>query len=182
MARAARRAHGLARVLLVPAFVPPHKKREITPFHHRLAMVETAVRGEEGLEGCDAEGRRGGVSFTVDTLSELKGSHGAAEIFFIIGEDTIPELPLWKDLPRILSLARLVAVNRPGPRQSFRQLAFSAVPPDAIERLERDRVEMEPVPISSREIRQAIQTGEPADQWLPPGVADYIRNHGLYEN
>lgn len=180
MARAARAAHDLARVLLVPAAAPPHKSADLTPFHHRMAMAEITARAEAWLEASDIEARRGGVSYTVDTLAELARERPRSELFFIIGEDTIPELPLWRDLPRLLSLARIVAVNRPGPRRSFSPELFPEVPPEKLSRSERDRVEMAPVPIASRELRQAVRAGKPFEHWLLPGVADYIRKHRLY--
>jgi nicotinate-nucleotide adenylyltransferase len=180
MAQAAREAHRLDRVVLVPAGSPPHKRRELTPFHHRLAMAEIAARCQPALSVSDLEGRRGGISFTVDSLSELSRREPDAELFFIIGEDSIPELPQWRELGRILSLARMVAVNRPGPRQSFNSLLFAELPPEALARAERDRVQMEPVDIASRQVRQAIASGRPIDHLLPPGVGDYIRLHGLY--
>jgi nicotinate-nucleotide adenylyltransferase len=180
MARAVREAHGLEKVLLVPAATPPHKRGDLTPFHHRLAMVERAIRGEEGLAACDLEGRRGGISFTVDTLADLARAHPDWDLHFIIGEDSIPELPLWKDLPRILALARVVAVNRSGPRRTFDPLSFPGVDPRTLERCERDRVEMPPVDIASREVRRAAAAGQPFERWLPAGVAEYIRSHRLY--
>jgi len=173
--------HCLKRVLLVPAANPPHKPvDDLAPFHHRLAMARLAARGIPGVEVSDIEGRRGGVSYTVDTLAELARAHPGAEMFFIIGEDSIPELPSWKELPRILALARVAAVNRPGPRRAFHSLDFPGVPPPLLLRCEGDRVEMPPVAIASRDVRRATARGEPFDHLLPAGVGDYIRRHGLY--
>jgi len=181
MARAALSARGLSRVLLMVASIPPHKRTgELAPGEHRLEMARIAVGGEPQIEVSDLEIRRGGISFTVDTLSELARSHPGGELFFIVGEDTIPELPLWKDLDRLLELARIVALNRPGSREHFEPRRFPAVSGEILLRCERDRVEMEPVPIASREIRRAIQEGRPFDHLLPPGVGEYIRAHGLY--
>src|ERR1041385_5693690 len=124
MARAARAAHGLPLVLLVPAATPPHKRGDLTAVEHRLAMARIAATGEKGIEVSDIEVRRGGISYTVDTLAELAGDRPRVELFFVIGEDTIPELPYWKDAARILALARVVAVNRPGHHRSFEAALF----------------------------------------------------------
>jgi len=180
MARAAREALDLERVLLVPAGMPPHKQGEITPFADRLEMVRLAASGTPWLEVSDLEGRRGGISYTVDTLRELAVAHPRAALFFIIGEDTIPELRLWRDLPGILDRARIAAVSRPGPRRSYGPLLFPGIAPEKLEALERDRIEMAPVPVASREVRRAVARGESIDQLVPPAVAGYIRERGLY--
>ena len=180
MARAALAAHSLSRVLLVPAASPPHKHRELTDPRHRLEMARNSARADPRLEVSDIEVRRGGISYTVDTLQELLKDHPRSEIFFILGEDSIPELPLWKDAGRIFEIARIVAVNRPGPRHRFDPATFPTVAEEVLRRCEGDRVEMAPVPIASRDIRGAIPAGKPFEHLLPPGVGEYIRRHGLY--
>ncbi len=181
MARAVLSAHGLSRVLLVVAATPPHKPTgELAGARHRLEMARIGASSEERIEASDIELRRKGISYTVETLFELSRAHPQVELFFIIGEDTIPELPLWKDQRRILELARIVAVNRPGSRERFNPPDFPQVPEELLLRCERDRVEMEPIPIASRDIRRAVQAGDAFDHWLPPGVGDYIREHELY--
>jgi nicotinate-nucleotide adenylyltransferase len=180
VARAARSAHALSKVLLVPASTPPHKRGDLTDAPDRMAMARIAAAGDPGLEASDVEVRRGGVSFTVDTLEALARAMPGTEIFFIIGEDTISELPLWRDIGRIFELARIVAVNRPGPRRSFDPDLFPRIPREILDRCERDRVQMPPVPIASRDIRHAIAAGEEFDRWIPQEVADYIRMHHLY--
>ena len=180
VARAARAAHSLSRVLLIPADTPPHKRGDLTPAEHRLAMVRLAAASEPDLEASAMEIARGGVSYSVDTLAQLALEAPGAEVFFIIGEDTVAELPSWKDSPRLFDLARIVAVNRPGPRLSFDRARFPRVPPEALERCERDRVRMEPMDLASRDIRRMIAAGEPFEKLLPPGVAEYIRKHRLY--
>jgi nicotinate-nucleotide adenylyltransferase len=143
-------------------------------------MARIAATGEKGIEVSDIEVRRGGISYTVDTLAELAGDRPRVELFFVIGEDTIPELPYWKDAARILALARVVAVNRPGHHRSFEAALFPGVPASTLARCEGDRVTMEPAPIASRDVRRAIAAGEPFDHWLPAGVGEYIRRHRLY--
>jgi nicotinate-nucleotide adenylyltransferase len=180
VARAARAAHSLSQVLLIPAGTPPHKRGDLTPAEHRLAMVRLAAASEPGLEASAMEIERGGVSYTVDTLSELAREAPGAEVFFIIGEDTVAELPSWKDSPRLFELARIVAVNRPGPRVAFDRARFPAVPPEVLARCEKDRVQMKPMDIASRDIRRMIAAGEPFERLVPPGVGEYIRKHRLY--
>jgi nicotinate-nucleotide adenylyltransferase len=180
MANAARRAHGLDLVLFVPAGRPPHKGADLAPAEDRYRMVALAVEGLEGFAASDIETSRPGVSYTVETLAELRRLHPGAEIFFVIGEDSIPEFPGWREPERILELARVVAVNRPGHRSSFGEEYLRGVPPERIEQLERDRVTMEPCPLQSRSLRDAVRRGCSLAGSVPPPVAEYIERHGLY--
>ena len=180
MAEAVRAAHGLDRVLLMPAFQPPHKRPELAPYEHRLEMVRRAAQGLSGIEVSDLEGRRRGVSFTVETLEELRRLLPDAELFLVVGEDSVPDLPGWRNIQRICELARIVAVNRPGFQHGFAALAAAGVPPSAIARCEADRVTMPPDPIASREIRRRLAAGELCDEQLPDGIGAYIRAHELY--
>ena len=182
MADAARAAHGLDRVLFVPAGRPPHKGADLAPAEDRLEMVRLALEGREGLEPSAIEVARPGTSYTytVDTLEELRRLHPEAELFFILGEDSIPELPGWRSAPRILELARIVAVNRAGSRAHFREGDFPGVAPEVIARLEADRVTMPPAPEESRRIREALRRGESVEGQVPLPVAQYIEKRGLY--
>jgi nicotinate-nucleotide adenylyltransferase len=180
MAEAALRAHGLDRVIFVPAGRPPHKRSDLAPAADRLEMVRLATRGREGVEASGIEIERPGTSYTVDTLEAFRALYPGAELYFIIGEDSVPELPGWREPARILALARIVAVNRPGPPATFKPEAFPGVPRDVIDRLEKDRVRMTPSPIESTRIREAVERGEPISAWVPGAVEAYIRRQGLY--
>jgi nicotinate-nucleotide adenylyltransferase len=182
MAEAARDAHGLEPVLLVPAAKPPHKAGDQAPPADRLAMVEIAARGRRGLAGSDLEIRRGGVSYTVETLEELKKRHPGAELFFILGEDSFPEFFGWRNVERILELARVVTVNRPGWKVAFQPERFPGASPAVLARLERDRVTMPGIAVESRRIREAVRAGKPIAEDVPPGVEEYIRERGLYRD
>ncbi|HLU46748.1 MAG TPA: nicotinate-nucleotide adenylyltransferase [Planctomycetota bacterium] len=180
VARAAKEAHDLDRVLVVPAACPPHKRGAKASDSHRLAMVELALRGEKGLVPSDIEIRRGGTSYTVDTLRELGADHPGAEIFLIVGGDSVVDLPLWRSVAEIFARARIVAVDRPGHEVRFDPERFPAVPRERLEQAERDRVRMEPHPASSREIRARLARGERDVPYLPPLVREHIERHGLY--
>jgi nicotinate-nucleotide adenylyltransferase len=180
MARAAKLAKGLDRVLLIPSFLPPHKPEVWAPAEHRLAMVRRAVEGENVLEASDLEVRRGGISYTADTLEELTRLHPGAELYFILGQDSIAELPRWRRLPRLLELARIITISRAGQNHTFLNTPFPGVPPEVLRRCEEDRVYMEPVPVASREIRECISAGKPFEAYLPRAVSEYICAHELY--
>lgn len=180
MAEAVKRAHGLDLVLFVPAGCPPHKGADLAPAEDRYRMVLLAIDGREGFAASDIETARPGVSYTVETLLELRRLHPEAEIFFIIGEDSIPEFSGWREPERILDLARIVAVNRPGRRASFRPEDLPRVPRERIDQLERDRVTMEPCPLESRILREDVRRGCSLAGNVPLPVAAYIERRGLY--
>ena len=113
MAEAVREAHALDLVLFVPAGRPPHKQEDLAPAEDRYRMVVLAIEWREGFAASDLETSRPGPSYTVETLQELHRRNPGAEIFFIMGEDSISEFPGWREPERILELARVVAVNRP---------------------------------------------------------------------
>jgi nicotinate-nucleotide adenylyltransferase len=182
MAEAARAAHGLDRVFLVPAGRPPHKREDLAPAEDRLEMTRIAVKGHEGLEASSIEVERPGTSYTVDTLEELKRRWPDAELYFILGADSVPELPSWKSSRRVLELARIVAVNRPGSSARIGPETLPGVAPDVLARLEADRVTMAPSTCESRRIREAIRSGRPVSDQLPAAVEELIRRKRLYSS
>jgi nicotinate-nucleotide adenylyltransferase len=96
LAEEARERLALQRILLVPNRVPPHKaKNAMAPAEHRLRMVELASAGNPGLEPSDIELRREGESYSLHTVEQLIEEHGDWAIHFLIGADTLPELPTW---------------------------------------------------------------------------------------
>lgn len=181
VADAARQTHGLEQILFVPTGNPPHKTTDLASAPDRFEMVRLAVRGREGLTACDLETRRAGTSYTVDTLVEFRRlcSHDD-ELFFIVGEDSLKDLPGWKEPERILRLARLVVVNRPGQRAELDLEGFSDVAPEVLRRIERDRVTMTPCPYGSRQIRADLRLGKSIEGQVPQEVAEYIESEGLY--
>ncbi|MBN1421830.1 MAG: nicotinate (nicotinamide) nucleotide adenylyltransferase [Planctomycetes bacterium] len=181
IARACRERFDLDRVELVPCGIPPHKRVEgdARP-EDRLAMVAIAAAGETGLVASDREVRRPGPSYTVDTLEEIRREAPRAEIVFIIGSDTIPELPSWYRVERILALARIATVRRPGHDGRFTAERFPFLSPEEIDARNGDIISIPPCPASASEIRRAIREGRPFESWVAEGVARYIRERGLY--
>ena len=171
LAAAAKAQAGLDRVLFIPAFIPPHKaeRRDMTPAPYRYRMVEIALRDFPDFEISDIEYVRPDISYTVDTLCELKQKHPRDEFFLILGADSVKEIPSWREPEEILKLASsIVAVPRPG---------FEAEAPGANIRW----ISMPPCGLSSSELRNQMQQGRlknPED--LPAGVLEFILNKGLY--
>jgi nicotinate-nucleotide adenylyltransferase len=178
LAEEARSLLGLDRVLFVPAGDPWRKAgQEITPAEHRLAMVHLAVADKPHFEVCTLEIEREGPSYTVDTLAELADQYGPeAELYLILGEDALHDMPNWKEPERIVALARLVVARRPSlpeppvpPESAIHGLAERLIPLD-----------MPPIDISATALRERARQGLSLRGLVPAGVAEYIEQHGLY--
>ena len=115
LARAAAGQLGLARVLLTPVLVPPHKPAKWDPgAEHRLAMCRLAIDEDPGLGVCTLELERPGPSYTVDTLRSIHESNPDAELTLIVGADMARTLDSWREPREILRLARLAVAEREG--------------------------------------------------------------------
>ena len=166
----ARRALQLDRALLVVAGDPWQKRRNVSAAAaDRLAMVQAAVAGIEGLEASELEVRRPGPSYTADTLESL--AQEGRSLFLIVGADVAASLHTWAGVERIPALATLAIVDRAG------------VPPAPdpagggwqVERLAIPRLE-----ISSTDLRARAARGWPLDGLVPPGAIRVLRERSLY--
>src|SRR5262245_29724743 len=104
----------LDQVQFVPAAVPPHKRdKELTSFGQRVEMLALAIAGQPAFRIDELEKNRTGPSYTVDTLTQLHAARPGDEFFFILGADSVRDLPIWYQPRRILELATLLVVARP---------------------------------------------------------------------
>ncbi|MBU0674557.1 MAG: nicotinate-nucleotide adenylyltransferase [Proteobacteria bacterium] len=183
----------LEKVCLVPAALPPHKGADaLTPFHHRFRMLELALADHPDLLLSDIEAQRSGPSYSVDTLTELRRQLGnTIRFFFILGFDAFLEITTWKAYHRLIGLADIVVLNRSHSSwQSAEAIVrglgsfvydqyFEAwVCPGVSGRIHF--VSMEPVEISSTEIRGHGEELEHVAGRVPAVVFDYIRANWLY--
>jgi nicotinate-nucleotide adenylyltransferase len=161
----------LDRVLLVVANDPWQKStsRGVSTPEDRLAMCEAAVGDVEGLEVSDLEVRRGGISYTADTLADLQGDEPSSELFLILGSDAAAALPTWERVEEVRALATVVVVTRPG--------AEDGIPPPGWDWL---RVETPRLEVSSTDLRARVASGRPLDYLLTRPVIDCIQQRGLY--
>ena len=160
----------LDRVLLVVANHPWQKSgRRITPAADRLAVVEAAVAGTEGVEASGIEIDRGGDSYTADTLEQLGAEDAARELFLIVGADVAAELHTWRRPEVVARLATLVVVSRGG---------SPSVQPGPPWRAEHVRIPA--LEVSSSDLRARAADGRPLDHLVPPPVIACIRERGLY--
>ena len=168
----------LDQVLLTPAKDQWRKPdRDLVLAPDRLAMVRLAVAGNPRLGVSEVDLRREGSSYTKDTLADLDAEFaGGADLFFVLGFDAVTDLPNWREPARILQLATLVTVVRPG--YSIPWEALEAVSPQARDRIRP--ITMPEVGISSTEVRRRLAAGESVRYWVPDTVIDYIHQHHLY--
>ena len=170
---------GLEFVLFVPAGNPWLKAhRRVAPAEHRLAMVRLAVADNPRFRVSDAEVRRPGPTYTVDTLRELRAELGpGVRIHLILGVDSLAELGRWHRPEEVLRMSAVVGMARPG-----------APPPD-LEALDRIRpgasrevvlLEGPLIGVSGTEIRRRLAAGASVRYMLPTAVEEYIRCHRLY--
>lgn len=162
----------LDKVLMVVANIPWQKDglRKVQPAEQRLALVEAAVSGVEGLEASDIEIRRGGESYTIDTVIEIKKQYPSDELFLIVGADVASQLETWERVDDLVDLVTLVIVNRPG----------SIRPKNIAEHWDYLEVEVPSLDISSTDLRARAVEGRPLDYLIPSAAIKYIREHNLY--
>lgn len=157
-------------VLLVVANVPWQKvdSREISPAEDRIALVRAAVEDTPFLQVSDIEIRRGGSSYTADTLAELRREEPDAELFVILGNDAAAGFATWERFEEVAELATLVVVDRPG------------TPTPVDPRFDWVRVDIPELEISSTELRARVAAGRSIRYLTPTGVASAIADRGLY--
>ena len=184
IADAARGCLGLDRVIFIPAGRPWLKARslgQVTDAEHRMAMVRLAIEGCPHFEASSMEVERPGLTYTVDTLAELKardsGSSGRTEMYLILGMDSMRELRRWHEPERLFEMCVVVAVSRPD-TDDITPSSFEHDFPAAADRFRLLRGPM--LDISATDVRNRVAEGRPIDGRVPASVERYIREHGLY--
>jgi nicotinate-nucleotide adenylyltransferase len=177
IAEEARVRLGLSKVLFVPAGQPWFKQdRDVTAAVHRVEMVRRAIAGNPYFELSNLEVERSGPSYTVDTLTMLhKQLGGRTSLFFILGRDTLAELPLWKEPQKVVQLCRFVVPPRLGSRD-LKHLEKAI--PGLLDKV--IQLTMPVIGISSSEIRQRIAQGLSTRYLVPLEVGKYITEQKIY--
>ena len=174
--------HHLSKVIFIPAYIPPHKYvDDLTDARHRYQMAKEAINKNDKFEVSDLEIRRKGRSYTIDTVHEILGHYGEeSEVFLIIGADSLNELELWKDIKKLSQLCHFVIVNRPGFSTDVSPRLAELIGNDNISYIEKLRIEIEPVGISSTGIRKRLKDRIEIKGLVPECVEAYIKKNGLY--
>lgn len=157
----------LDRVYLMPDMQPPHvDHKDALAAKYRVAMLKLAIADNPFLGLELAEITRGGVSYTYDTMVELKKKHPEIDYYFIIGGDMVDYLPKWHRINELLKLVNFVGVRRPGARNHSDYPVIWVDTPQ--------------VDFSSSDIRARIHDGRSIKYMVPDAVEDYIKEHQLY--
>jgi nicotinate-nucleotide adenylyltransferase len=162
---------GLDEVVFVPTGQPWQKdERDVSPPEHRYLMTVVATASNPRFTVSRVDIDRPGLTYTIDTLRDLRAQRPTAELFFITGADALAQILSWKDAEELFELAHFVGVTRPG-----YALSESGLP--------ADRVTLQEVPamaISSTDCRARVGRAEPVWYLVPDGVVQYINKHRLY--
>lgn len=180
-AEAVRIEYELDKVIFIPSANPPHKdNQQVSEAMHRYIMTIMATYSNKYFSVSSLEMDRAGLSYTIDTMRDLKVQYGdAAELYFITGADAIQELPTWDRIEELLTLCHFIAATRPGCLPSVDNIKeyFGKLGQEKIHRLNTPELE-----ISSTEIRRRVRVGESIKYIVPESVENYIYKEGLYRN
>lgn len=176
IAENARCEFALTKVVFTPSFIPPHKiSHIISSAQDRFQMVRLAVARNPHFKVSDFEINKQGASFTVDTLEYFASKHqlDREHLYLIIGADNLADFDKWREPERILSLATLAVVDRPGVEGKMPEM----LKPENVRRI--------PAPImdiSASLIRGRVREGGSIRYLVPPAVENYIHTHALYQS
>lgn len=178
LAKAAYDVLGLDKVLLIPARIAPHKVGlDCASPRDRYLMTLFATEGCDYLQVSDIELQREGISYTYHTIKALRDMYPDYELYFIIGGDTVEQLPSWFKIKELLEMVTFVAVGRPG-YVNVLEKAASKLGPVVYERVKI--LDTEEFSVSSTEIRRRIRKRKSLIGLVPEIVQEYIYLNGLY--
>jgi nicotinate-nucleotide adenylyltransferase len=170
VARAAVEELGLDRLFFIPAAQSPFKtEARHAPGAERLRWLRLALAGRTDCEVDDSEIRRGGISYTVDTLRDCAKRFPGAELYYLIGADNVAKLPEWREPAELARLAEFIVVPRPGQAEPVFPGPFRG-------RMLRGF----PLGVSSSQIRERVKAGLPVNDLVPPAVAEAVLGGGFY--
>ena len=179
LAEEARARLSLARVIFVPAGQPQLKPGHyVSPAEHRLQMVRLAIAGEPDFKLSMVEIERAGPSYTVDTIARLREEFGKGdEMFFIMGWDSLAQLPKWHEPSRLIEMCYLVAAPRPGYAPPDLKALETSIPGMSRRVVLMDKPKLD---VSASEIRERVRRGLSIRHLVPEPVDRYIKQQKLY--
>ncbi len=181
LAECAREQLGLEEVWFLPAAGAPHKRgQEQTDIALRMQMLELATAGNPAFRVSDMEARRGGTSYTVDTLETLHAAEPGRELVFLVGADMLHDLPHWRRAERVCQLATIAAVRRPGAAEPNFDCLLAIADRQRVAHFARHQFDMPAIGLSSSDIRARAAAGQSIRYRTPPAVEQFIAGHRLY--
>jgi nicotinate-nucleotide adenylyltransferase len=181
LAESCREQCALDEVWLLPAAVPPHKTDQtLTSARQRIEMLNLAIGGHDAFRISTIEIDRGGVSYTVDTLTGIRQQHPHAELFLLMGADTLHDLPNWRQPERVCELAVPVVVQRNGSPAPDLDVLQPIVTAARIAHIQQHQVTMPIIALTSTDIRRRVAAGMSIRFRTPRAVEKYIESNRLY--
>lgn len=170
VAQAAREELNLDRIFFIPVAQSPFKPdAKPTPAAERLKMLRLALAGNSHTEVDDQEIKRGGVSYTIDTVRDYVRRFPNAKLFYLIGADHVAQLPKWREADELATLVEFLIIPRPGESKTQTPAPFRG-----------EFLSGFPLGVSSSQIRARVKAGLPVENLVPAAVAEAIRNNRLY--
>jgi nicotinate-nucleotide adenylyltransferase len=180
LAESCREQCRLDQVWFLPTATPPHKQQKAASDPKaRLEMLELAIGGQPSFSINRYEIDRGGVNYTAETLQQIRGEHPDDEFFFLLGADSLRDLPTWKEPGRIAEQCTIVSVRRPGAEVDF-ELLRGAIAESRLQVMRDHVVDMPLIGLSSSRIRSLVNEGRSIRYQTPRAVEKYIETQGLY--
>jgi nicotinate-nucleotide adenylyltransferase len=164
LAREARERLGLEKIIFVPAAVSPFKDAPAASASDRVAMLQAAIAGEEGFSVDQIELHRPPPSYTIDTIEAIRGRDPQAELFYLLGQDNVADLPKWHRFEDLQKLVRFVVLDRSGEKANPKHLVVGRK-----------------IDISATEIRNRVASHQSIRYLVPQAVEDIIRSRRLYQ-
>ena len=182
LAQDALEAFALDEVWFLPCAQPAHKpERMVVAAEHRVRMLEEGLGNDPRMRISMIEIERSGVSYTVDTMRQLTKEHPAVDWHFLIGADTLVELPSWRQIDDVLRMCRILSMRRPGMPSAQEIRDHIQLPSPWPDRLTADMFDGHLIDISSTEIRKRVALRQSIRYLVPVGVEHYIAAQGLYQ-
>lgn len=161
----------LDQVIFVPTAMQPFKAgRQVTPAEHRYLMTVIATASNPRFSVSRVDIDRGGTTYTIDTLRDLRDVYPDADFYFITGADALTQIVQWKDADLLFEMAHFIGVTRPGHVLNAQKLPSSAV----------SLLEVPAMAISSTDCRRRVERDKPVWYLVPDGVVQYINKYRLY--
>jgi len=170
VAQAAREELALSRLFFIPAAQSPFKPGQApAPAALRLQLLRLALAGQADWEIDDQEVRRGGVSFSIDTVRDYTQRFPESELFYLIGADHVGQLPQWREADALARLVEFVVIPRPG-----------QPPVETLARFRTRQLHGFPLGVSSSQVRERVKAGQPIEFLVGAAVAEAIAKNRLY--
>ena len=169
----------LDKLIVMPAKKPPHKEKKLTDSEHRFNMCRLAFEDYDDIEVSRMELDREGISYTYETISELKKAHPGDKLYMFAGGDMFASLGTWKNIDYILKNAAVCTIPRDEldvKRLILAKKQLEEYSPELI------ILDIEPMNVSSTQIRQRVSRFEDISDMVPKSVREYIEHNGLYRS